>query len=250
MKKILALCLLNSFAILLFAQKQTYDLVSYTPPAEWKEETKNNLTSYTITDSKKNTWCQVFIVKSTTSKGSIEKDFESEWQELAVKNYNPAGEPTSSDVEEADGWKIKTGIGKFVFNNTESMVMVTTFSGYDRCVSIVSITNSEDYMDDIEAFLSSIDLKKQDVNMQQPAGNATVLGSWGKSNTVSQVNNRFGNYSYSKQQYTFNGDGSYEFTAKTYDENSPETYLVKESGRFEISGNTITLTPHSSVIET
>ena len=114
MKKIILLPVFCFTAAILFAQKQTYDLVCYTPPAGWKNEVKNNLTSYTITDRKKNSWCQVFIVRSTISKGSIESDFESEWQELAVKNYKVSGVPVSSDVEEAEGWKVKTGIEKAI----------------------------------------------------------------------------------------------------------------------------------------
>src|SRR3954463_284028 len=93
---------------IVFAQKQTYDLVSYTPPSGWKTEVKTNMTAYTKTDKKKNKWCQVFIVKSTISKGSIEADFESEWQDLAVKNYNPSEAPVCRDTELADGWKVKT----------------------------------------------------------------------------------------------------------------------------------------------
>src|ERR1044071_8433803 len=127
MKQLILFCLFSLTATILFAQKQTYDLVIYTPPAGWKSEEKTNLISYTITDSKKNNWCQIFIVKSTVSKGSIEADFESEWQEFAVKNYHPAGAPLSGNVEEAEGWKVKTGMGKFVFNNSDSVVMVTTF---------------------------------------------------------------------------------------------------------------------------
>src|SRR5690349_17055875 len=140
MKKLILFCLSCFTATILFAQKQTYDLVVYTPPAGWKSEEQKNLMSYTITNKKNNSWCQIFIVKSTTSKGSIEADFESEWQELAVKNYRPSGAPVSGNVEEAEGWKIKAGIGKFIFNNSEATVLVTTFSGYDRCASIVSIT--------------------------------------------------------------------------------------------------------------
>jgi hypothetical protein len=143
-----------------FAQKQTYDLVSYTPPANWKAEEKTNLTSYTKTDNKKKNWCQVFIVKSTISKGSIEADFESEWQELAVKNYNPSSAPECHDSEGTEGWKIKTGVAKFIFNNSDAMVMVSTFSGYDRCMSIVAITNSDDFNTDITNVLASVEMVK------------------------------------------------------------------------------------------
>src|SRR4051812_11585641 len=101
------------------AQKETYDIVSYTPPAGWQKEIKENLTSYTIVNKKSNAWCQVGIVKSTISKGNIEKDFDSEWQELIVDNYKPAQKAQVNKVKESGGWKIKTGTAKFQFNNAD-----------------------------------------------------------------------------------------------------------------------------------
>jgi hypothetical protein len=169
---------------------------------------------------------------------------------MAVKQYSISDTMQATETQEADGWKIKSASGRFTFNNQPAAVLLTTFSGYDRCTSIIATTNTQVYLEDIQDFVGSIDLKKPEVNTQQPnIGNVPVVGSWGKSNTVSQLYNRFGNYSYNKQQYTFNADGNYSFAAKTYDEKSPETYLIKESGSFSISGNAITLTPKTSVIE-
>lgn len=186
MKKMILFSIFYLAAAILFAQKQTYDLISYTPPAGWKNEVKDNLTSYTITNSKKNSWCQVFIVKSTVSKGSIEADFESEWQELAVKNYNVSGTPASSDVEEAEGWKVKTGIGKFVFNSSDATVMITTFSGYDRCVSIVAITNSDEYSSDITNILGSVEMVKPSTNI--PLTQTTAVPAANSNFTFSTTN--------------------------------------------------------------
>lgn len=183
MKKIILFCLFVFSGAILLAQKQTYDLVSYTPPAGWQIEVKNNLTSYTKTDSKKNSWCQVFIVKSTISKGSIEKDFESEWEELVVKNYKPDGKPETEEVIELDGWKIKAGTGKFVFNKADAIAMLTTASGYQRCVSIVAITNSQDYFPDITKILESVELVKPSTTNSpnqittNPSGNQTFAFS-------------------------------------------------------------------------
>ena len=259
MKKIVLSCILSLFAIAmvstsLFAQKETYDLITYSPPKGWQKEVKETLILYTTVDKKNNSWCQIGIVKSTNSKGSIDKDFESEWQDLVVKQYNPAGKPQLTDVQEANGWKVLAGVGKFVFNNNDAIVMLTTASGNGRCVSIVSITNSQDYISQIETLLNSVELKAiEQVGLQKGTTNAgensPVVGSWGKSNTVSQINNRFGNYSYNKQQYTFKADGSYIFVAKTYNEQYSETFLIKENGNFVIKGNTITISPKNSVIE-
>jgi hypothetical protein len=158
MKPIILFSLFCFTAPILFAQQQTYDLVSYNPPTGWKKEVKTNMTVYTMTDKKKNSWCQIFLVKSTTSKGSIEADFESEWREFAVANYKPTETPNISEVQEADGWKIRAGSAKFVFNGHDAIVVVNTFSGYNRCVSIVAATNNRDYMQQYYDLLETIDL--------------------------------------------------------------------------------------------
>jgi hypothetical protein len=174
MKRIILLTLFCFMSAILFAQKETYDLVSYTPPAGWKKEEKGNLTQYTKTDNKKKSWCQIFIAKSTTSKGSIEADFESEWQELVIKNYNPVEAQHTEEAQEADGWKVKTRVGKFVFNNQDAMVIMTTASGYERCASIIAISNSGDYTDDISNLLESVEMVKPSTNIAigQTTGNS------------------------------------------------------------------------------
>ncbi|MBN8856127.1 MAG: hypothetical protein BGO55_16315 [Sphingobacteriales bacterium 50-39] len=170
MKKLVLFCFCLS-TLTSIAQKQTYGLVSYIPPAGWKKEAKTNMTAYTMTDNKKNSWCQIFIVKSTTSKGSAEADFESEWQELVVKNYRPSGAPQSEEVKELDGWKIKMSAGKFVFNKSDAAVLLTTASGYGRCMSIVAIMNSEDYSAAITKFLESVEMVRPSTEMSSTETN-------------------------------------------------------------------------------
>lgn len=158
--KYLLLCLLVSFAATTQAQKETFDLIKFQPPANWKKETKESMLVYNTTNKKDRTWCQVAIVKSTISKGTIEQDFASEWQELVVKNYQPIEGPGEQEAQEADGWKIKTGEGKFNFSNAEAIVMLTTVAGFNRCVSILITTNHEDYFKDVNAILESVEMIK------------------------------------------------------------------------------------------
>jgi hypothetical protein len=160
MKKIFAFWLFSFLATISFAQKQTYDVITYAPPEKWKKEAKENIISYTTINEKKKTWCRIDIVKSTVSKGSIDKDFEGEWQELVVKNYHPTGQPEVNSVEESDGWKIKAGTSSFEFNNSPAIAILTTASGYERCASIVVITNSQDYSAEIEKLFNSVVLEK------------------------------------------------------------------------------------------
>ena len=79
-----------------FGQKELYDLVTYAPPPEsgWKKEVKaNTYTSYTSTNEQTKSYCQIFIMLSTASKGNIQQDFENEWQNLVAKQYHVTEAP-------------------------------------------------------------------------------------------------------------------------------------------------------------
>ena len=254
MKKIICLAILFIAAANSFAQKEVFDIVNYTPPNNWTKDVAANNTSYTFVNKKNNSWCRINIVKSTISKGSIEQDFESEWQELVVKSYQPTTAPQLNEVQEAGGWKIKAGGAKFTFNNSEAMAMLTTMSGFNRCVSIVATTNSQEYLKDIETFLSSVDLQKQVAENPQTTvvtnDKNSIIGIWlATASDQSSFRVKNGVMNYIMRQYTFNANGTYTFISKAYDPLVDKIILGKENGTFQISGNSITVNPIKSVLE-
>lgn len=170
-----------------FAQKETYDLITYTSLKGWTKEEKQNVIVYTRVDNKNKTWCQIGIYKSTVSKGNIEDDLQSEWNEMAVKQFNITDTMQATETQEADGWKVKTGSGKFTFNNQPAAVLLTTFSGYDRCTSIIATTNSQAYLEAIQDFVGSIDVKKPEAisntNVQTIQQNTTSNSGFAFSTT-------------------------------------------------------------------
>lgn len=259
MKKIFLLYIFFPISIILYAQKESFDITNYQIPKEpngasWLKEVTENVTSYTIVNKNNNNWCRINIVKSTTSKGSIEKDFDSEWQELILKNYQTTDTPQLNNLKEINGWKIKSGTAKFKNNSTEALALLTTMSGYNLCTSIVAITNSQEYLKDIETFLSSVDLQKIDINTNQStvdiSDNNSILGTWGISGSDQSsysINN--GINGYIVKQYTFNENGTYVFYIKTFQYTFDKLLLTKENGNYKINGNTITIDPEKSVIE-
>jgi len=266
MKKICCFFLFYVSVATAIAQKETFDIVTYTPPKGWQKEVNGSAIVYTFIDKKDKSWCRVAIYKSTASKGNIENDFDSEWDILVAKQYQTTEPPSGTDTSEAEGWKIKSGAGKFIFNAKESLVLLTNFSGFGVCISIVAITPGQRYLKDIEGLIGSLELKKpettnaslemQGVNNENAGvpnnnqrNNSFIIGSWGKSNGVSQLYNRFGSYSYNKQQYTFDANGSYIFLSKNYGDDYAETILIKETGSYTINGDLLTIVPKTSVIE-
>lgn len=256
MKKLIVASIGIAFAGNLFAQSQTFDLITYTPPKGWKAEQKQNVISYTISDTKKKTWCQIGIYKSIASKGSIESDFKNEWTELAVKQYKASG-LKENEIVSADEWKIKAGGGKFIFNKADATVLLTTITGHNVCVSIIAITNTEDYIDQIQGLLESVDLKKPDVikPTTTPVNNpatAAIAGTWIKSGSVNPVYGNpvsWGTGGYTKDEYILYPNGTFKFYSKSFGYSVTNLIFVKENGTYNINGNNITLVPKSSIVE-
>ncbi len=164
MKYAIILCLFCALAAPSFAQKETFDIISFNIPAGWKKEIKETLVSLSYVNKKDGSWCQIGVYKSTSSKGSIEKDFENDWNELVANTYNVTDMPQTSEILETGGWKTKAGTGKFIFNNKPAAALLTTFSGFGKCVSILATTANERYLQNIQDLIASVELNKPDTN--------------------------------------------------------------------------------------
>jgi hypothetical protein len=181
MKKSILLCVLCVFvAVMLspieaFAQKETYDLINYTPPKDWKKDVK---TSYIVySNSKQNSYCMIAVYKSTDGSNNITTDFNSEWKQLAAIPYKIAKAPNLQEIEKENGWTTQTGGATFSNNSGNNILLLATSSGYNKVVSVMIITNDTSYMSSIEKFSNSIQLNKPGVSQINNTTTATANNS-------------------------------------------------------------------------
>ena len=164
MKKIIIVCSLFVLCANLYAQKDSFDIIAFNLPEGWKKEMKASVASLDYIDKKDKSWCHIGVYKSVPSKGSIDADFESDWKEFMAGYFKITDSPQTTEVQEAEGWKVKVGVGKFKYNKKDAAAMLTTFTGFGRSVSIVTSTGSERYLETLQNFISSIELKRPDEN--------------------------------------------------------------------------------------
>lgn len=178
------LCVLTLLSIPASAQTETFDLFTYKVPQGWAKDVKQTYISYTMIDKAKGQWCQLAIYRHIPSKGNINTDFESEWEKLAVAPNNIQENPNLSKPEQANGWTIVSGAARYKFEGTDAVALLTTFSGYNACMSVLAKTNSKDMMDHVYAFINSIDLQKptdNQINTVLSSNNNTQMISGDKS---------------------------------------------------------------------
>jgi hypothetical protein len=263
MKSIIIILILLSCALTSHSQQESFDIATYTVPRGWtKMDSKNDVAGYVITNNQKGTYCQLAIYKSMATMGNVQLDFATEWQDLIVKPYQVNIKPEDGPAASDDGWDVKTGVAPFDFNGGKSIAMLVTMSGYATRMSIVILTNTQEYEGDVTKFIESVELKKPAVNAQPSKkigdnipgndGKPTLVGSWGKSSSVHTTYGdpvAAGNAGYGKQQYTFNQDGTYSFVANTFRSSYDKILLIREHGTYLVNGNALTIVPQQSVIE-
>lgn len=162
------------------AQTEKYDGVIYVAPkgSGWKKETANNFLSYTHVGAGKK-WCQLLIFKRTAGKGSIEKDFESEWNDLTAKQLQIISGPKKELVKKPGESLSITASGKANFDGQKIIVLHKVISGYNNCVSIIGKTNGDIYLKDIQSFLNAAGLHNPDILQEASEDNksATIVAS-------------------------------------------------------------------------
>jgi hypothetical protein len=144
------------------AQKTTFDIATYTVAAGWTPEIKDFAASYVKTNNVTKSWCRVTIYKSIQSSGNALTDFNNEWNALIVKNNWGPATPPQTETETEDGWTSHSAVSTFTYDNKEAYSLLSTISGYGVEVSVVVLMNSNEYMQQIEQLLLSLDLKKPD----------------------------------------------------------------------------------------
>lgn len=151
------------------AQQQSFDIFTFTAPAKWTKSAKENSLLFSITNNTQSTWAQIDMLKRTASKGTPEADFQSEWQELVMKRYAVSGEPLAIDTQTYQGWKLYTGLGKFVFNKDTASVLLNTFSDGINCASFLMLSNTTFYGTVLDEFVASLQLSAPATAQQQSA---------------------------------------------------------------------------------
>jgi len=167
MKIILTGCLLI-FSVCLFAQKESFDLATYSAPKGWKKEKTESSVSFGKEDAKKGSYCLFILYKSVSSTGNSKNDFDAAWESIVKDMLPEAAAPEVQASSEEDGWEGQTGYAPFEKEELKGIAMLVTMSGYQKMINLLILTNTQDYQAEIESFLASVKLKKPVVTVQKP----------------------------------------------------------------------------------
>jgi hypothetical protein len=249
--------------ILIFAagsaaqRPDSFDIASFQAPAGWAKQAKDEAVIFSVSDKQKGAFAMLVIYRSDLSSGDPKRDFDADWNQFVAGTFGVKDKPQMEPQKPADGWVITTGGSTFESRDLgTAAIILSTYTGNGRKFSGAAIFNSQDYVPAIDAFASSIVLSKAPVNVGPPAAASqaenSILGTWGQNLGAHMTYAdpvAAGMAGYSKDQYTFNADGTYKFVSKTFRMAYDKIILVTENGTYQINGDTIAIKPQKSVIQ-
>ena len=230
----------------------TFDISSFQPPKGWTKQTGAEAVRFSIEDKTGATFCLIALFKSVPGPGSPKENFDAAWATI-VKEAVPVSAPEMIPADNKGEWLVAGGFASFEKDGVKGVAVLYTATGFGRMVNALILTNTQIYEPQATAFLESISFKKPAENsIAAPPANNPIVGTWGQNLGAHMTYGdpvAAGMAGYSKDQYTFNANGTYTFVSKTFRMAYDKITLVIENGTYQISGDTLSIRPQKSVIQ-
>lgn len=168
------------------AQKETFDIATYTPPKDFKKELQQGIAVYSQVNSTSGEFCIIIMYPSTASTGNDQKDFKREWTALVATPHKVSSNPATQTLTTTDGWKAVVGASPAKVDGVDMYMMLYVFSGFGKTFSVKISTNQPSYSTQIDALFATMELSK--TTNPPPAGsNATVTAPTGGRSTFGSM---------------------------------------------------------------
>jgi hypothetical protein len=166
------------------SQTEKLGIVQYTPPKGWTKTLKENVVAWSIHNQTTGSFCIITVYGATPGVGNPQNDFTREWNNLVVKPLQAEANP-KTETQLADGWTIIAAGAAIEFQGSKAVALLTVFSGFRKTVSVLGVFNDQAYMNQLVAFVGSVELDKaaadkappqrQESIPQAPAANASAM---------------------------------------------------------------------------
>ena len=158
-----------------FSQTETFDIVTYTPPKDWKKEAKQGVVNYTNVNTTTGGFCVIAMYASTASTGDAQKDFDKDWKDLVVTPFSAEANPKTETQTTPEGWKVVTGAAPVKMDGIDCYIMLNVISGFGKTISIRTSLNDQSYSAQIDALFETMELDKTKTSTVNNNNTATTV---------------------------------------------------------------------------
>lgn len=251
--KFLIITVFTCFAMNVFAQKQTFDVLSYSIPAKWQKVQNEGGVQLSVSDKKTGGYAIAIITKVTGSVATANENFNTDWTRLVKATVQVDADPTMLAPTKENGWDIVSGNANYTDGGKKGNATLITATGGGKMVSVILMTNTQQYQNELLSFVNSLELTRISQNETGNSANtdqngkSLVVGLWCDYvlETTGYSINGMPQYTagYLRKEYTFYSDGTYLFRNKQWLTKAPDITFMYETGTYTLQGNQLILTP-------
>lgn len=256
-RTILAPCFIQLLALISYAQGEKFDIVTYTSPKGWEVKKGAEAVQFTKEDKASGAFCIVTLYRAVDAGADSRANFLAAWKALVTDTLKTPAKPDIGAPGPKDGWMAEAGLASVNTEDLKGAALLTTMTGGGKMINVLVLTNSDSFTKEIEVFVDSIKLPS--VQAAKPAGIGTspnaapsrLIGKWNRSGSVHPTYAdpvSWGTAGYTTSRYEFKADGTYVHTERSFRMMMENIIVVKETGKYSVSGDTLTITPMKSVI--
>lgn len=166
--KNIASIVLFFLSINVFAQKEIFDIATYTVPNGWKKQISESTLQFTKEDTNQGTYCAITLFKSMPSTANAKENFDLTWTSVVKQMVSTNAEPQLQPSETENGWETQSGFATFDSEGTKNVVYLITSCDNVSMMSMIILTNSEIYQTEVTNFIESVILKKSKTIAKKP----------------------------------------------------------------------------------
>ncbi len=175
MKKISLLALTILLASSLWAQKQVFDVVSFTIPQGWSKTEMTGGMQLSTKNDGSGKYAAAIILKAVATTATAPENFTTGWEKLVKGTVTVSGTPTMQDPATEKGWTIISGQASYTDGADKGLVTLITATGNGKMANVVIMTNGDKFQKQIGDFIASLDLNETaDANQAAPTTSATA----------------------------------------------------------------------------
>jgi hypothetical protein len=143
---IVFVCLLTVSLSSLAQTAETFDLATFQSPQGWKQQDKDGVLIFDTSNQQKGTYAMIMIYRSGDSSCNPKSDFEADWQQFIAGQLGIKSKPEIEPARNVEGWEVTTGGAPFENKMGTSAVLLSTYSGYGKTLSMAALFNSQDHL--------------------------------------------------------------------------------------------------------
>ena len=143
MKKIFLLSFLSVSMATIFAQKQTFDIATFTPPKGWMKQTSENAFQLSKEDEAKGIYCMITLFKAVPGTANSKENFDLAWTSVVKEMVTVSAAPEMQPAATEDGWEVLSGYAPFEKDGAKGIAMLVTSSGYEKMINALILTMSD-----------------------------------------------------------------------------------------------------------